>query len=85
MKERHGVTFALKKVFLNFDAKGKAWRWIEDLAYFTDLNMALKEKKKYRDSFIFPFHCHFYKDRRAKDTLLRPLFHFSSNSKSSRR
>lgn len=75
MKERKKITFALKKAFFDFDAKGKVLRWIEELAYFTDLKMALKEKKNYKDSFVFPLYCHFYKDRRAKKSLLRPHFH----------
>lgn len=85
MMETHGVTFALKKRFSNFDAKGKVWRWFEVLAYFTDLEMALKEKTKYADSFVFPLRCRFYKERREKNTLLRPLFHFTSKVKSLKR
>jgi len=75
MKRVENVAFTLKRTFFSFDTRGNVLRYFEAIAYFTDLNSALKERGNYRDSFVFPFNCNFFHDRRVKKNLIRSTFH----------
>jgi len=75
MQKEKSVLFSIQKVFLSHGLKGELIRYTEAIAYFTDFKSALKEKEKYKKSFVFPFKCKFYKNRRKKSGMLRANFH----------
>jgi hypothetical protein len=78
MRKAKGTLFCVKKIFFGRSIEGNIIRYIEAIAYFTDLKKALQEKAKHSDSFVFPFQCHFHKDRRALKNIIRPNFHSSN-------
>ena len=75
MREVRGALFCVIKIFFGHSVEGNITKHMETIAYFTNLNNALKEKEKHSNSFVFPFKCHFHKDRRVLKNILRVNFH----------
>ncbi len=75
MRKPTGISFSLQKVFYGQDVHGNRTRYIEPIAYFTDLHTALKEKSKHSMSFVFPFQCRFYPERRKEQSIIRVNYH----------
>jgi len=67
--------YSVKKIFFGEGLQGEIVRYIESIAYFTNLKNALEEKTKHKDSFVFPFKCQFHQDRRALKNIIRVNYH----------
>ncbi len=75
MQKIERMLFSLQKILFGRDMNGNMVRYTEAIGYFTDLKSALREKRKHKDSFVFPFQCRFYRDRRAAKNIIRAVFH----------
>jgi len=75
MKKEKKALFTVEKIFFGHGIHGELIRYIESIAYFTNLKNALEEKIKHKNSFVFPFRCKFHKDRRALKNIIRVNYH----------
>ena len=75
MYKEKKILFTVMKIFFGEGLHGELVRYVESIAYFTNLNNALKEKSKHTNSFVFPFRCQFHKDRRALKNVIRVNYH----------
>jgi len=75
MRKKRGTLYTVQKIFFGHDVGGKITRYIEAIAYYTDLKSALVEKAKHTNSFVFPFKCKFYRDRRIRKNIIRAHYH----------
>ncbi|PHR56531.1 MAG: hypothetical protein COA44_07935 [Arcobacter sp.] len=75
MRRGKNTLFSVQKIFFGHTLEGELIRYIEAIAYFTNLQSALIEKAKHKGCFVFPFNCKFHKDRRKLSTILRANFH----------